>query len=575
MLGRGRTRRTWVVGFILVVSVAVMAASAPAATITPTSFGDDLAANGNCTLREAVRAANTDAAVDGCTGGAGTDRIVLDPGRYELSIAGRGEDNAATGDLDLTTDMEIRSSNTVDPPFGFVPHLSQPTIDANGIDRAFDVRSEATLDSMKIVGGSALGDGGGILVKADARPTSLLIHRSTVAGNAATGRGGGIAGDGTAISGRGVDVNRTTVAGNSASSGGGFALVGSLGNLNRSTVSGNAAVGAGGGVAVIQAPGTYGYSSIFVNSSTISGNVAGGNGGGIDANTTDPGGVGGALRGFLTVRRSTIADNRATGAGGGIRVNGTSGVNRSLIESIVADNDASIGPDCSGTVHSGDQAFGGPGYNLVETTAGCTILSLGRTDLTGVSPALFPLAANGGSTQTHAIKRRSPARDAGPTGSRCGDDQRSVPAYHYGGSACDIGAYELAKCEGRVITEAGPAGGGESFGAEFVFGRVDRIVGTSDSDSFVGEGGRDTLIGKGGKDSLCGDSDPDVLSGGNGKDKLDGSFGNDNLRGGRGNDRLEGGPRRDLLIGGPGFDRCIGGPDRDRARSCEVTRGVP
>ena len=335
---------------LLLLSVAVAFAvstdSVRAATITPTTFTDDLTNNGNCTLREAVRAANADAAVDACAAGSGADRLVLNPGRYVLSRTGRGEDLAASGDLDLSTDMEIRSSNTVDPPFGFVPEQSHTTIDAAGIDRAFDITAEVVLDSMTITDGDAIGDGGGIRVRfVVGRSPSLLIHRSKVAGNTATGEGGGISGSHTATTGTGVDVNRSTISGNHAATGGGYSLSGSLGSLNRSTVSDNASSGAGGGVALIQAgTGLADSSSISIGRSTISGNVSGANGGGIVATTTDAGGSGGALHGFLGVRRSTIADNQAAGVGGGIRIVGTAGVRRSLVETIVADNDALAAP---------------------------------------------------------------------------------------------------------------------------------------------------------------------------------------------------------------------------------------
>ena len=48
---------------------------AQAATITPNTFADDNTNNGNCTLREAIIAANTDAADDACTAGTGADQI--------------------------------------------------------------------------------------------------------------------------------------------------------------------------------------------------------------------------------------------------------------------------------------------------------------------------------------------------------------------------------------------------------------------------------------------------------------------------------------------------------------------
>ncbi len=48
-----------------------------AATITVNTTADDDTVNGNCTLREAIQAANTDTAVDACTAGSGTDTIAF------------------------------------------------------------------------------------------------------------------------------------------------------------------------------------------------------------------------------------------------------------------------------------------------------------------------------------------------------------------------------------------------------------------------------------------------------------------------------------------------------------------
>jgi CSLREA domain-containing protein len=72
----------------------------PGATPTPTpAFGqiavntttDELNSDGDCSLREAIQAANTDAAVDACPAGSGTDAITLPAGTYvlgsELAVA--------------------------------------------------------------------------------------------------------------------------------------------------------------------------------------------------------------------------------------------------------------------------------------------------------------------------------------------------------------------------------------------------------------------------------------------------------------------------------------------------------
>lgn len=62
---RTRPRRVRVLGLI---AAALAAGAAEAATITVDTKSDTLAAS-DCSLRSAVRAANTNAAVGGCTGG--------------------------------------------------------------------------------------------------------------------------------------------------------------------------------------------------------------------------------------------------------------------------------------------------------------------------------------------------------------------------------------------------------------------------------------------------------------------------------------------------------------------------
>jgi CSLREA domain-containing protein len=57
-----------------------------AASITVTTTADELNANGNCSLREAIQAANTDTAVDACPAGTGADTITVPAGTYNLSL---------------------------------------------------------------------------------------------------------------------------------------------------------------------------------------------------------------------------------------------------------------------------------------------------------------------------------------------------------------------------------------------------------------------------------------------------------------------------------------------------------
>src|SRR5436309_4072934 len=83
-------------------------------------------ATGVCTLRAAIQASNANV---------GTDTIILpaSASAYRLTIAGRNEDAAATGDLDITDAVTITGAGA-----------SSVIIDGNGIDRVFDVFANGT-----------------------------------------------------------------------------------------------------------------------------------------------------------------------------------------------------------------------------------------------------------------------------------------------------------------------------------------------------------------------------------------------------------------------------------------------
>src|SRR5689334_7259429 len=81
---------------------AVSARPVAATTIAVTTTTDELNADGDCSLREAVRAANGNVAVDACPAGQNdqTDTITVPAGTYTLTIAGNDND-ATAGDLDI------------------------------------------------------------------------------------------------------------------------------------------------------------------------------------------------------------------------------------------------------------------------------------------------------------------------------------------------------------------------------------------------------------------------------------------------------------------------------------------
>ena len=89
-------------------------------------------------------------------------------------------------------------------------------------------------------------------------------------------------------------------------------------------------------------------------------------------------------------------------------------------------------------------------YNLfgANGASGVTGVTLGSTDIVPgpgvtVSKILGPLRDNGGPTETHALKARSPAVNAIPSADPdcTGTDQRGISRPQ--GAGCDIGAFEL------------------------------------------------------------------------------------------------------------------------------------
>src|SRR5687767_3174871 len=98
------TPRIVAAAFFLVVGLVWAVRAEAVTTISVTTTNDELNADGDCSLREAIQAANADAGVDDCAAGSGADTIALPAGAYTLAIAGAGEDANATGDLDIVSD---------------------------------------------------------------------------------------------------------------------------------------------------------------------------------------------------------------------------------------------------------------------------------------------------------------------------------------------------------------------------------------------------------------------------------------------------------------------------------------
>ncbi len=354
------------------------------AVIIPTKGEDTLdgACDLDCSLREAVAASNARA---------GLEVIVLDSSIYTLSRPGRGEDGNATGDLDATGHLVILGAGA-----------GRTVIDGGGLDRVLEtgpVNSSLEIHGATLRNGRAeavahrdSGEGGGV------NGGDLTLVGCLVTGNRADAWGGGIAGDA-------VTARDTTVSDNQADLGGGVGFASML-RLTNVTVSGNHATTAGGGV-IIDA-----YDQ-ELNAVTITGNSA-------------PQG-GGLWVGSATCPSSVCRTDF------------------SMINSIVAGNTATEGPDCFG--------LGGGGANVFGIDAGgCYI---GLTDRAGtpaspLDPKLTPLGDHGGPTPTHALLAGSPAIDIAPVSGCLAADQRGRlrPA-----GLCDAGAVErLPGCQPDATT---------------------------------------------------------------------------------------------------------------------------
>jgi CSLREA domain-containing protein len=318
-------RVVWVCALAVALTAIWPAATTHAVTLTVTKTADtnDGVCDADCSLREAVIEANTNGTAD--------DDIVLPNGTFDLTIAGAGEDNAATGDLDIRARMRITNAPN-----------SVVTIRQTTADRVFDVHSLLSIGGIAITGGQE-NVGGGIAARSGA---SLAIGISSIHGNRATGtsgKGGGI----WAPLGAVVVVSQSNITDNSSTGDGGGAHMGGNWIIRNSTLSGNSAAGQGG--------------AIFIDS-TVSGSNT------FPAN--------------LEAELITVTANSTSGSGGAAVWNG--GRIQTIFNSIVGGQ--TVGANCGG---GGTQAAGAT--NLADVS-GCTFTgfftgTLGLGPLAAQSPS--------------------------------------------------------------------------------------------------------------------------------------------------------------------------------------------
>jgi hypothetical protein len=632
---------------VVAVAVAVAAPSARAATITPTVTTDDRTVNGNCTLREAVLAASGNGAVDQCAAGdaAAPDEILLTQPLYNLTLSGANEDSNLTGDLDVF--LGVASPLTITGDNG------ESSIDGGSTDRVIDVKtstaSSLTLDHVRLDHGSPpAGPGGALRVPGS---NSVTLNNSRVTRSTSTAFGGGmqVVGD--------LTLNDSAVSQNSSTAltglvGGGIRATSDV-TINASTISSNQVVSPddantddifGGGVAASGGNVSVVDSTIASNTVTALDSADASHGAGIyaenaplriegstiDANTVSAasslssgGGVDysdlGTINGMLVIQNSTLTDNHSQTDGGALQVGGgntairsstftlnSTGTGRSIFYSAITGSSLALGASIlseNGTSECAGNPPDSDGFNIDRgTTCGLS----GTGDLSSTNPGLLGEADNGGLTLTHALPPGSPALDRIPAasctqvdGTPLSSDQRGAPrGFDEDGDSlpeCDVGAYELNRCQGKIVDLLLNHGLNGTVAADVILGSdgFDAIDPRQGDDTICAGGGDDTVFERpnGGNDAVDGGPGSDKLFLGNAPpaspagtvdladstasgtgmsatlssiENASGSPADDTLIGDDGPNVLDGGIGSDTVDGGAGPDTLLGGNDDDQ-----------
>ena len=396
-----------------------------AATINVATNNPRIKSDGQCSLIEAIVNANNDAATHAdCPAGSGPDIIVL-PANAKVTLRAEYVSTYYPNGLPLiTSPVTIEGNNAkivrsaVASPFGLlaVSNTGDLTLQNVTLSGAYD-------------GSGGVSNFGG----------TLTIQNSTISGNKVGGNGGGVSNNGSwvhitnsTISNNALKIGPYCFYYYGVNC---YYLYPGRVTIANSTISGNSAQWRGGGVA--NHAGT-----VTIENSTISGNKGGWAGGVYNTGGGFFDYYGKYIpAGSLSIANSTISKNSAyDGAGGGVLNYGKLTLNRSLVSGNMAARDREIKNTAAVTADNFN-LFGANGKAGVNGfTPGLTDIVPARG--VRVGKILDRLKDNGGPTRTHALKPGSPAVDVIPfTDPDCaGKDQRGVDRPQ--GTGCDIGAFE-------------------------------------------------------------------------------------------------------------------------------------
>lgn len=245
-----------VICLVSLLAMVTLTQRAYAADIAVDLAADAVTLDGNCTLREAINAANSDTTVDNCPAGDGIDTILLPADTYLLTLLGANEDANASGDLDITETLIIHGAGE-----------GLTILDGNSTDRILHTLPavDLTLRNLTLQNGVSDSCGGALCASNNVTFTAVTADSNTTTDDGAAGGAASI--DGDAMINASTLQNNITVADNAP---GGALFVFGNASINGSTFASNLTLGStasGGALYIIGNPTIE--QSTFQNNATL------------------------------------------------------------------------------------------------------------------------------------------------------------------------------------------------------------------------------------------------------------------------------------------------------------------